>query len=354
VASTFPPEGIDHVIADAQHAVGQYITQGPWVAPEDMKVSGLEGVRARVANSPLAEHHQAAGWVAVEQAFAVAASPDLCHRYPTGMFIEAAVDSFTTSLDRYDPSVDPPDHLLQVELAMASLGIYGCWAAGQTVEASMIAEYHEEVGEVGRGLLDLQDRLIAEGADQDVQGEARGFAGELVTLLAFNRRQINGGVIGAVAVPSTFRQNRAVRKGSLKAALDKTQPRGNWDASVITRGNKGWGVVDRLQVKNFLLAAKDTTGIIDKNNNGLTQTYADEITRVGVKQHILTGLVDVDTWGALKILTGDSTTGQVSQRRRHAAWMSRELYEHIGRDRLRRVAAGIRVVYGDIAGPPSS
>src|SRR3989442_15163210 len=92
----------DRILEDASHAAGQYITRGPSILPGDMNIVGLEGTRARLNRSPYAEHHEIAGWAAVEQAFAVAGNPNLRGKYSVDSLFVAAEDSFTLALDRYE------------------------------------------------------------------------------------------------------------------------------------------------------------------------------------------------------------------------------------------------------------
>src|SRR6266545_2603812 len=143
-----PLGGLDRIIEVAEHAFGQYITNGPSVPPESMNVPGLEGVRSRLARSPCADHHEAAGWVAVEQAFAIAGSPKLSSRYPIAPLFDAANESFTVALGRHDETVDQPRQLLEIKLAMAALAIYAPWAAGEGISGKTASTFHEEAAEV--------------------------------------------------------------------------------------------------------------------------------------------------------------------------------------------------------------
>lgn len=321
----------ERIIEDASHAVGQYITRGPTMPPEQHRIVGLESVRGRLARSPYAEHHLVAGWVAIEQAFVIARDPQRFSQHSVEPVLETAEESFTLALDYYDKTIDPPDHLLSTELAMSSISPYKAWITNQPISAQLLTDYHEEVKEIGRGLLDLNaQHNESESSDLEAQKEINGFAAEVGTLLSFNRRQLNGGRVTTLAVPSTLRQDRARQKGTVGSKYDRSQLRSNWDLSVID-WHRGWELRDKLQVKNAL-------SVEDKPRYGKQlQEYTDDITVVGFKEHVRGGLTELDLWKALRVLIGDpQATLSTAQQKRKAVTMSQTLYARIEEDRERR------------------
>lgn len=333
-----PVGELDRYIEAANHASGQYITRGPSIAPEQMSIVGLERVRARLAPSPLARHHHVAGWVAVEQAFATAAHPVFSQKFSTDPLFAAAENSFALALDRYDETLDDPDHTLRVRLDIASLAIYRTWLDQTNVSAQTMNDYHGQVIEIGRSLLDHADHLRA--GDAQKGKTLNGLVGELTVQLAYNRRQLHGSTATTLAVPSTYRQNASRHMGTVGSHYDRAYKGSNWDHSVIELGADGWQQRDKLQVKT-VLSLPDTPNKYGKQ----AQDYTDDITLVGVREHLLRLLPGVDGWEALRLLTGAGATGSPAQQKRMVSTITRELYDYIDWDRQRRAALPPGITY---------
>jgi hypothetical protein len=282
-----------------------------------------------------------AGWVAVEQAFVIAENPGLRARYPVESLFEAAQDSFTLALDRYDEHIDPPDHLRKIELAMGALSLYQVWVEQQEATPQMVKDFNSEVVAIGNHVMGLRQE---NSWDSYTTNRFSGFASELVTILGYNRRQQDAPAASlSFAVPSTFRQNLSRRPGSSGSRYDRTKLRGNWDVSIVGRSAGKLTLTDKLQVKTALSnqTKPDRPRHRDAQQDYTEQDYTEDVTVVAVKDHICRGLtLDAPVnWAALQALLEASEPTSRKQKTTAVA-VSRGLYSHIEMSREERARLG--------------
>ncbi|HSX36312.1 MAG TPA: hypothetical protein VLH84_05265 [Patescibacteria group bacterium] len=308
--------------ANASHAVGQYLTRGPSLPPAEMRVRGLEGVRARLSAYPTAANMLVYGWVAVEQGFAVAANPQLHQKYSLDPLYADAENGFTDALDLYEPEADRPTHLREVELAMSALPLYRRWTEQAPLDRDVIAEFQDETVEVAESLLDMR---ATNGSDweSDTRKSVNGFASEVALLLGYNRRAKAACSGFTVAVPSTYRQNAARQKGPSGSAYDKSRVRENWDVSIVSGEAGKLALAGKVQVKSVITIP----GL--PGYGRLLQGYAEDILPIGLSDHVCRPLGIPDQWKVIETLVEASRPGAPKTTKTMAANISRALFERL-------------------------
>ncbi|HKR82056.1 MAG TPA: hypothetical protein VJR27_03575 [Candidatus Saccharimonadales bacterium] len=310
--------------ANASHAVGRYLVNGPSKPYDQLPARGLEGIRGQLDNYPTGNTQEVSGWVAVEQAFVIGGNPDLRKAYSIDACFEAAEDAFTNALDLHDPAEDDTMHLWRVELAMAALPLYMRWAKDESPETKEVRVFHEDVTEVGHKIMALKEANEASWSEK-TQHEYEGFASELVTMLAYNRRQKDGSDSNpSFAVPSTYRQNLSQLPGSVGNERDRTRMRGNWDISVVSHGAGSLALTDKLQVKKMLYVPLHGEDEARKKRD-----YTEDITVVTVRDHICRSILKNAPWDPLENLLATTEPGVANKLKVVSSALSRNLYERI-------------------------
>jgi len=319
----------DQAIHYASQALRTYIRQGPDMPHESMRIVTMERVRSQLGASPLAQHREVQGWVAIEQAFVLGHHPDMHDKYPMEPLFQEADEAFAAALDNHQED-DTVEHLCRVELGLAALPLYYAWATGQPLDKNHLMLFDEDVAETGRKLLEMRDVYT----DEEDRKTLHGMVAEVVTLLTYNRRYCNERSPRSLALPSTMRQNLARHAGMIHGN-DAQHKRHNWDVTVAAPQAGRWSLTDKLQVKTALGLDTASPHNGDNDITILAQDYGDDITVVSVREHICKSLPFADSWSALNALILSREPHTAHHIKRDVRTMGRNLHDHLERRRRR-------------------
>lgn len=306
----------------AKRAATSYMAVGPSRPYETMSWPALSAMRSQLDAYPTANNRAIGGWITVEQAFSlVGQDPEEAGR--VDHYIGSASDSFATSIDMYDGSgaYDEAEHPWRTKIALGALPLYEEWISQTVPSKDKVQSLQTSTLEAGHKIVELK-------AGSQWGGEAdksfRGFAAEVLTLLAYNRRQQD--VTGAelsFAVPSTFRQRKSNQPGLEGNRFSKNRLRGNWHVSLVEQQAGGLALSEKLHVIPAFNVPPDRIKMSDPYG------YTEDLTVVSVEDHLCRGLEIDDTWEALRIMLSSTERGTSQKYKKLARAMTSNLYERI-------------------------
>jgi hypothetical protein len=298
-------------------ALARYIAQGPSRPHDFMAVWFQDKLLDGLTASPAPHHHEAAGWVAVERAFVMAATSD--SSVDAGAVLTLARGSFNRALAMYAEQPPLPEHAnrpLFIKLGRAALSLYEAWLMNTPVSGTVFKQYYGTLAELGTEAI----RRWAQNDDGVRRQSIIAFAADIAGQLAYNSRLLGEETVRAVAVPSTLRQRLSRAPGGAEQAYSKRN--GSWDTGVLAYTKDGWQLTDKLHIRSSFDYSPAAKGLYASD-------FTDDITTVGYVPDICPPDLHVWLFDGLQVLVEGDDPDAPDNSAAIAAAMSARLHERI-------------------------